>query len=191
MLKMPQSTLGGHTNQASDAHRLAQSQWQYQAWMRYGKSLWQPPRGRKGAARSTYWNTAQSPLCDTNFISPQSQEGNVSIKDTRDCWSLPDHFTYVDIKKGYDHFPLAVWYMFGSIYLHPHPRLWSRALGSNWKNRTEDASCRRASSKEWLAPPSERGGRVIWEGLRVESLLLHVKRSQLRWFEQLTRMGMS
>ena len=29
---------------------------------------------------------------------------------------------------------------------------------------------------------------VIWEGLGVESLLLPVKRSQLRWFGHLTRM---
>lgn len=53
-------------------------------------------------------------------------------------------------------------------------RLWIHAAEMNAFHRVSVASLRRSS--------------VIWEKLRVELLLLHIEKSQLRWFSHLTRM---
>lgn len=70
------------------------------------------------------------------------------------------------------------------VNLCSYRHLWSRALGSDWKNEAVDTSGEKWVPLDlWLASPLVIRWRV-WEGLKIEPLLLHLE----RWLEHLTRM---
>ena len=65
------------------------------------------------------------------------------------------------------------------VSLRSNPHLWSRALGSDRKNKIVDTSGLRLRDR--VRSLDTRGR------LGVESLLLRIERSQLRWFRHLVR----
>lgn len=66
-----------------------------------------------------------------------------------------------------------------------HTLVWSRALANN-REETADTSFLQSLSELSFRDQMRRW--VIWERLRAEPLLFHIKRSQLRWFRHLIRM---
>jgi len=75
------------------------------------------------------------------------------------------------------------------VDLHCKPHLWSWVVNSDWKNYAVNTSCWKdlLQGVPGLSLRDRVRSLVILEGLIVESLLLHIERSQLRWFMHLVR----
>jgi len=70
-----------------------------------------------------------------------------------------------------------------------NPHVWSRAVGSNLK-LLDQYKCQQWASSEGLLNSPSGIGLGNWPyGGGLEALFFHIKRSQLRWFEQVVRMS--